>query len=111
MTTEGLKATRCLSEEGIRVNVTLIFQPAQGLLAAKAGASYLSPFVGRLDDVGEDGMAMVATLVEMLDTTTTRPRCWSRACDRRTTSSKRRAWAPTSPRARSRCSSSSSSTR
>jgi transaldolase len=67
MTTEGLKATRCLSEEGIRVNVTLIFQPAQGLLAAKAGASYLSPFVGRLDDVGEDGMAMVATLVEMLD--------------------------------------------
>jgi len=67
MITEGLKATRCLSEEGIRVNVTLIFQPAQGLLAAKAGASYLSPFVGRLDDVGEDGMAMVATLVEMLD--------------------------------------------
>jgi len=51
MITEGLKATRCLSEEGIRVNVTLIFQPAQALLAAKAGASYLSPFVGRLDDV------------------------------------------------------------
>jgi transaldolase len=67
MITEGLKATRCLSEEGIRVNVTLIFQPAQAMLAAKAGASYLSPFVGRLDDVGEDGMAMVATLVEMLD--------------------------------------------
>jgi transaldolase len=66
MITEGLKATRCLSEEGIRVNVTLIFQPAQAMLAAKAGASYLSPFVGRLDDVGEDGMAMVATLVEML---------------------------------------------
>ena len=67
MITEGLKATRRLSEEGIRVNVTLIFQPAQAMLAAKAGASYLSPFVGRLDDVGEDGMAMVATLVEMLD--------------------------------------------
>jgi transaldolase len=66
MIAEGLKATRRLSEEGIRVNVTLIFQPAQGMLAAKAGASYLSPFVGRLDDVGEDGMAMVATLVEML---------------------------------------------
>jgi transaldolase len=66
MITEGLKATRRLSEEGIRVNVTLIFQPAQAMLAAKAGASYLSPFVGRLDDVGEDGMAMVATLVEML---------------------------------------------
>jgi len=67
MITEGLKATRCLSEEGIRVNVTLIFQPAQALLAAKAGASYLSPFVGRLDDIGEDGMAIVATMVEMLD--------------------------------------------
>ena len=67
MITEGLKATRRLSEEGIRVNVTLIFQPAQAMLAAKAGASYLSPFVGRLDDVGEDGMAMVATLVEMLE--------------------------------------------
>ena len=67
MITEGLKATRRLSDEGIRVNVTLIFQPAQAMLAAKAGASYLSPFVGRLDDVGEDGMAMVATLVQMLD--------------------------------------------
>jgi transaldolase len=67
MITEGLKATRRLSEEGVRVNVTLIFQPAQAMLAAKAGASYLSPFVGRLDDVGEDGMAMVATIVEMLD--------------------------------------------
>ena len=66
MIAEGLKATRALSSEGIPINVTLIFQPAQGLLAAKAGASYLSPFVGRLDDVGEDGMAMVATLVEML---------------------------------------------
>lgn len=67
MITEGLKATRRLSEEGIRVNVTLIFQPGQAMLAAKAGASYLSPFVGRLDDIGEDGMAMVATMVEMLD--------------------------------------------
>jgi transaldolase len=66
MIAEGLKATRTLSSEGIPINVTLIFQPAQGLLAAKAGASYLSPFVGRLDDVGEDGMAMVGTLVEML---------------------------------------------
>jgi transaldolase len=66
MIAEGLKATRVLSEEGIRVNVTLVFQPAQGLLAAKAGATYLSPFVGRLDDCGEDGMAVVGTLVEML---------------------------------------------
>ncbi len=66
MIAEGLKATSALSSEGIPINVTLIFQPAQGLLAAKAGASYLSPFVGRLDDYGEDGMAMVGTLVEML---------------------------------------------
>jgi len=67
MIAEGLKATKALSSEGIAINVTLIFQPAQGMLAAKAGASFLSPFVGRLDDYGEDGMAMVGTLVEMLE--------------------------------------------
>ncbi len=66
MISEGLKATRVLSSEGIGVNVTLIFQPAQGLLAAKAGAAYLSPFVGRLDDISEDGMAMVGTLLQIL---------------------------------------------
>lgn len=66
MLVEGLKATKCLSGEGIKVNVTLVFQPAQGLLAAKAGATYISPFVGRLDDIGEDGMEMVATLCDML---------------------------------------------
>lgn len=66
MLPEGLKATRTLADEGIRVNVTLVFQPGQALLAAKAGAAYISPFVGRLDDVGEDGMAMVETIVEML---------------------------------------------
>jgi transaldolase len=66
MIPEGLKATSRLADEGIRVNVTLVFQPAQGLLAAKAGASYISPFVGRLDDLGEDGMGMVATLVQAL---------------------------------------------
>ncbi|MEE8312439.1 MAG: fructose-6-phosphate aldolase [Candidatus Binatia bacterium] len=67
MLPEGLAATRELADEGIRVNVTLVFQPGQALLAAKAGAAYISPFVGRLDDIGEDGMAMVATLVEMLE--------------------------------------------
>jgi len=67
MIAEGLKATRRLADEGIKVNVTLVFQPGQGLLAAKAGAAYISPFVGRLDDIGEDGMAMVGTLVQMLD--------------------------------------------
>lgn len=56
MTAEGLKATKVFSQEGIKTNVTLIFSPLQALLAAKAGATYVSPFVGRLDDVGHDGM-------------------------------------------------------
>src|SRR5206468_854083 len=55
MIPEGLKATRALTDRGIRVNVTLVFQAAQALLAAKAGAAFISPFVGRLDDVGHDG--------------------------------------------------------
>ena len=59
MTTEGLKATRILASEGIRVNQTLIFSPVQALMAAKAGAAYVSPFVGRLDDVAHDGMEIV----------------------------------------------------
>lgn len=59
MTEEGMKATSRLSQEGVRVNVTLVFTPNQALLAAKAGAAYVSPFVGRLDDIGEDGMKVV----------------------------------------------------
>ena len=64
---EGMKAVVALSDENIRVNVTLVFQAAQALLAAKAGAAYVSPFVGRLDDVSEDGMALVSSLVEIFD--------------------------------------------
>ena len=67
MIPEGLKATRALTDRGIRVNVTLVFQAAQALLAAKAGAAFISPFVGRLDDVGHDGMDLVAQILEMLD--------------------------------------------
>jgi transaldolase len=67
MTPEGLKATRLLTDRGRRVNVTLVFSPAQALLAAKAGAAYISPFVGRLDDVGHDGMELVAQILEILD--------------------------------------------
>jgi transaldolase len=63
---EGLKATRLLTDRGIRVNVTLVFSPAQALLAAKAGAAFISPFVGRLDDIGHDGMEIVAQILEML---------------------------------------------
>lgn len=60
---EGLKAVRTLSEEGIRTNVTLCFSPTQGLLAAKAGATYISPFIGRVDDISGDGMELVEQLV------------------------------------------------
>ncbi|ADU50275.1 transaldolase [Thermaerobacter marianensis DSM 12885] len=65
MTPAGLEATYRLSREGIRVNVTLVFQPGQALLAARAGATFVSPFVGRLDDVGEDGIGLVADIVEI----------------------------------------------
>jgi transaldolase len=67
MIAEGLKATRILTERGIRVNVTLVFSAAQALLAAKAGAAFISPFVGRLDDIGHDGMDVVGQILEMLD--------------------------------------------
>jgi transaldolase len=64
---DGLKAVRICSEEGIRTNVTLCFSATQALLAAKAGASYISPFVGRLDDVSADGMAVVADILEIYE--------------------------------------------
>ena len=63
MTREGLKATKMLSDEGIRVNVTLVFSAPQALLAAKAGAYFVSPFVGRLDDIGLDGMDLIREIV------------------------------------------------
>ncbi len=66
MTAEGLKATRAMSDRGIRVNVTLVFTAAQALLAAKAGASFISPFVGRLDDIGHDGMSIIEQIVSIL---------------------------------------------
>jgi len=67
MTPEGLKAVRQCSQEGIATNVTLVFSPLQGMLAAKAGANYISPFVGRLDDVGHEGMELISQLVTILD--------------------------------------------
>jgi len=63
MIEEGLKATRILAEEGINTNVTLVFSPNQALLAAKAGASYVSPFVGRLDDISANGMELVGQII------------------------------------------------
>lgn len=67
MTTEGLKATKVLSAEGIRCNVTLIFSANQALLAARAGAAYVSPFLGRLDDISQPGIDLVRTISEMFD--------------------------------------------
>jgi transaldolase len=65
MMKEGLKAVKILADEGIRSNVTLIFSPTQAVLAAKAGASYVSPFVGRLDDIGTDGMELVSQIMSI----------------------------------------------
>jgi len=63
LTWDGLKACRALSQDGTMVNVTLCFSPAQALLAAKAGATFISPFVGRLDDIGQDGMGLIEEIV------------------------------------------------
>lgn len=68
LTMDGLKAVRTFSESGIKTNVTLIFSANQALLAARAGASYVSPFVGRLDDIGHDGMEVVDTISQMFIT-------------------------------------------
>ena len=65
LTPDGLKACRTLTDEGTQVNVTLCFSAAQAILAAKAGARYVSPFVGRLDDIGADGLALVAEILEI----------------------------------------------
>ena len=63
---EGLKAVKILSAEGIKTNVTLVFSMSQALMAARAGATYVSPFIGRLDDIGEDGVLLVKNIVEAL---------------------------------------------
>lgn len=65
MCAEGLKATKRLTELGIKTNVTLVFSTAQALLAARAGATYVSPFVGRLDDIGDDGISLVKDIVDI----------------------------------------------
>jgi transaldolase len=67
MTKEGLKATKTLSDEGVRVNVTLVFSAPQAIMAAKAGAYFVSPFVGRLDDIGENGMELIGDIVAIFN--------------------------------------------
>jgi transaldolase len=65
LTRDGLRATRQLTDEGTRVNVTLCFSAAQAILAAKAGAAYISPFIGRLDDIGQNGLELLSDIVEI----------------------------------------------
>lgn len=68
MTSEGMKAVSTLSKEGIKTNVTLVFSANQALIAAKAGATYVSPFIGRLDDIGHDGMQVVRDISDIFST-------------------------------------------
>lgn len=67
ITVDGLKATKILSGEGVRVNTTLVFTPSQALLAAKAGATYVSPFIGRLDDISTEGMDLITKIITIFD--------------------------------------------
>lgn len=67
MTLEGLRAVKTVSKEGIRTNVTLVFSPVQALMAAKAGATYVSPFVGRLDDISQTGMDLVSQILDIFE--------------------------------------------
>ena len=67
MIKEGVKAIKALADEGIRTNCTLIFNAGQAILAAKAGASYVSPFIGRLDDIGSDGIQLIEQIVHIFD--------------------------------------------
>ncbi len=67
MTLEGLKAVKVLAKEGIKTNVTLIFSSAQALMAARAGATYVSPFLGRLDDIGQDGVLLIEEIVDIFE--------------------------------------------
>ncbi|WP_134702479.1 fructose-6-phosphate aldolase [Ammoniphilus sp. YIM 78166] len=67
MTSEGLKATKHFSSKGIKTNVTLVFSANQALLAARAGATYVSPFLGRLDDIGQDGLLLISDIVDIFN--------------------------------------------
>jgi len=67
MTPEGLQAVRTFSDEGIKTNVTLVFSASQAMMAAKAGATLVSPFIGRLDDISQDGMSLIAEIVQIFD--------------------------------------------
>ena len=111
MSENGLAAMSRFRAEGIKTNCTLIFTANQGLLAAKAGASLLSPFVGRVDDINEDGMQVIRELAEIIRFFDSTPRSSPRRCATRATSPRPRSTARTSRRCRSRSSSRWSGTR
>ena len=77
LTEAGLQTCRALSDAGTQVNVTLCFTAGQAMLAAKAGATFISPFVGRLDDIGQDGMGLIEEICTIYDQYGFRPGCWS----------------------------------
>lgn len=92
MTPDGIKAVKTLSAEGIKTNVTLVFSPAQAILAAKAGATYVSPFVGRMDDLSNDGMRMLGEIVEIYNNYGFEPRSSPQASDIRCMLWRRHSW-------------------
>ena len=97
LTLDGLKACRTLTAEGTMVNVTLCFSANQALLAAKAGATFISPFIGRLDDIGLDGMELIREIrTDLRQLSTSAPKSSPPRSARATTSSRRRSSAPTS---------------
>jgi transaldolase len=95
LTLDGLKTCKKLTDDGTMVNVTLCFSANQALLAAKAGATFVSPFVGRHDDIGFDGMQLIADIARSTTITTSAPRSWWRACGTRSMCSKPPRSAPT----------------
>jgi len=84
-TVEGLKALKTLADEGTRINMTLCFQPLQALMVAKAGAFLVSPFIGRIDDIAEDGMVLIRQIRQIYDNYGTRPSYWPRRSGTRST--------------------------
>ena len=100
-TADGIRAVRYFADRGIRTNCTLVFSVGQALLAAKAGATYVSPFVGRLDDISEDGIGLVPISCASTAPTVSRRRCWPPRSATRTTSSSASTRGPTWPPARS----------
>ena len=108
---DGVRALSILSKEKIRVNMTLVFSAPQALIVAKAGAYFVSPFLGRLDDISSDGLTCCAKSWTSTRPTIIRRRCWRQVCGTRCTWCRPRAWARTSAPCRTKCLNSSSGTR